>query len=66
MTNCWKVNPKDRPTFPEILRDLREMLADNEIPYINLQQVEDENFQTQIEPGGATMKNADTTKETAV
>ena len=31
MTNCWKVNPKDRPTFLKILRDLRVMLADNEV-----------------------------------
>jgi hypothetical protein len=31
MTNCWKVNPKDRPTFPEILQDIREMLADHEV-----------------------------------
>ena len=31
MSNCWKVNPKERPTFPEIFQALRDMLDDNEV-----------------------------------
>ncbi|XP_028393591.1 proto-oncogene tyrosine-protein kinase receptor Ret-like [Dendronephthya gigantea] len=31
MSNCWKIDPKERPTFPEILQVLRDMLDDREV-----------------------------------
>ncbi|XP_028394194.1 angiopoietin-1 receptor-like isoform X2 [Dendronephthya gigantea] len=42
MSNCWKINPKERPTFPEILQALRDMLNDRKRSYINVTHVEDE------------------------
>ncbi|XP_028394333.1 tyrosine-protein kinase receptor Tie-1-like isoform X2 [Dendronephthya gigantea] len=41
MSNCWKVDPKERPTFPEIFQALRDMLNDREHTYINVTQVKD-------------------------
>ena len=31
MTNCWKVEPTERPTFKEIRESLHSMLMDNEV-----------------------------------
>ena len=30
MTKCWKLDPKERPTFEDILKWLQDMLMDNE------------------------------------
>ena len=31
MTNCWRVDPKERPTFEDILKWIQDMLMDSEI-----------------------------------
>ena len=31
MTNCWRVDPKERPTFEDILKWIQDMLMDNEV-----------------------------------
>ena len=45
MKRCWKVEPKERPTFVEIHELLYDMLIDNEVsksnrdlnPHVNIQ-----------------------------
>ncbi|CAB4000149.1 Hypothetical predicted protein [Paramuricea clavata] len=56
MTNCWKVDPKHRPTFSEIWQDLNDMLSDDETPYIKVYQVKEEGLQTTTEPSEVKMK----------
>ena len=31
MTKCWRVDPKERPTFEDILESIQDMLMDNEV-----------------------------------
>ena len=31
MTKCWRVDPKERPTFEDILKWIQDMLMDNEV-----------------------------------
>ncbi|XP_028413614.1 proto-oncogene tyrosine-protein kinase receptor Ret-like [Dendronephthya gigantea] len=49
MSKCWKADPRERPTFPEMLQALRSMLNDNKHTYINVTQVED-GLQTGAQP----------------
>ena len=34
MSKCWRVDPKERPTFEDILKWIQNMLMDNEVQII--------------------------------
>ncbi|XP_028411984.1 tyrosine-protein kinase receptor Tie-1-like [Dendronephthya gigantea] len=50
MSNCWKVNAKNRPTFSEIHQRLHDLMSNDEKSYINVKQLKDGKLCLTINP----------------
>ncbi|CAB3992575.1 tyrosine- kinase receptor Tie-1-like [Paramuricea clavata] len=58
MTNCWNVEPTERPTFEDLHQTLHDMLMGDEKWYINITQaVNERSLTTTMEPRSLSAEN---------
>ncbi|CAH1780594.1 unnamed protein product [Owenia fusiformis] len=53
MTQCWKENPKDRPTFAELKQSLEQMMNSND-DYLDFSLDEDRDYYQIVKTGSST------------